>query len=85
MHLTTLFSRSFQPTDPPLPVCSSLFGGELPLEILHVQVEPLLLLIERRQLRWFGMPPERLHREVLAARYIARVDQGPDGGILSPQ
>ncbi|KAJ8012499.1 hypothetical protein DPEC_G00043460 [Dallia pectoralis] len=43
-------------------------------------VEPLLLRIERSQLRWFGhlvrMPPGRLPREVLQARPAGRRPRG---------
>lgn len=43
-------------------------------------VEPLLLRLERSQLRWFGhlvrMPPERLPREVLEARPTGRRPRG---------
>merc|ERR1712208_854 len=43
-------------------------------------VEPLLLRLERSQLRWFGhlvrMPPERLPREVLGARPTGRRPRG---------
>ncbi|KAL3048111.1 hypothetical protein OYC64_006814 [Pagothenia borchgrevinki] len=54
-------------------------------------VEPLLLRVERSQLRWFGhlvrMPPGRLPREVFQARPAGKrergVDLGPGGGIIS--
>ena len=43
-------------------------------------VEPLLLNLERSQLRWFGhlvrMPPERLPRKVLDARPTGRRPRG---------
>ncbi|KAJ8007663.1 hypothetical protein DPEC_G00096500 [Dallia pectoralis] len=43
-------------------------------------VEPLLLCIERSQLRWFGhlvrMPPGRLPREVFQARPAGRRPRG---------
>ncbi|KAJ7992757.1 hypothetical protein DPEC_G00281980 [Dallia pectoralis] len=43
-------------------------------------VEPLLLCVERRQLRWFGhlvrMPPGRLPREVFQARPAGRRPRG---------
>ncbi|KAJ8015855.1 hypothetical protein DPEC_G00000750 [Dallia pectoralis] len=54
-------------------------------------VEPLLLCIERSQLRWFGhlvrMPPGRLPREVFQARPAGRrprEDPGLGGEIISP-
>ncbi|KAK0136588.1 hypothetical protein N1851_027273 [Merluccius polli] len=54
-------------------------------------VEPLLLRIERSQLRWFGhlvrMPPIRLYLEVYHAWPTGRrprADPGAAGGIISP-
>ena len=53
-------------------------------------VEPLLLCVERSQLRWFRhlmrMPPGRLPREVFLARPTGRkqgVDPRPGGGMKS--
>ena len=52
-------------------------------------VEPLLLRVERSQLRWFGhltrMPPGRLPLEVFRARPTGRrpeADPEPAGGII---
>ncbi len=46
----------------------------------ELEVEPLLLCVERSQLRWFGhlvrMPPGRLPREVFQARPAGRRPRG---------
>ena len=54
-------------------------------------VEPLLLCVERSQLRWFGHlarpPPGRLPREVFQARPAWRRPRGrgPSGGTIAPR
>ena len=45
-----------------------------------LNIEPLLLQIERSQLRWFGhvsrMPQERLHKQALLAKPNGRIPVG---------